>query len=116
MRSSSARGWRIFIHHEDARRGRPGWEPRTLDPGQEQALWRTLKITGKIALRRLGVPSTVRSDGFGEFVVGTDPQVTISGAPGELMLFLSGRQRAARVDVTGSDAPSQRVLKARLGF
>jgi uncharacterized protein (TIGR03085 family) len=106
----------FFIHHEDTRRGRPGWEPRTLDPGQEQALWRTLKITGKIALRRLGVPSTVRSDGFGEFVVGTDPQVTISGAPGELMLFLSGRQRAARVDVTGPDAPSQRVLKARLGF
>ncbi|NMO55846.1 TIGR03085 family protein [Actinoplanes sp. TBRC 11911] len=106
----------FFIHHEDARRGQPGWEPRTLDPGQEQALWRTLKITGKIALRRLGVPAAIKADGFGEFVVGGEPQVTISGPPGELTLFLSGRQRAARVSVSGEDGPSQRVQKARLGF
>jgi uncharacterized protein (TIGR03085 family) len=104
----------FFIHHEDALRGREGWAPRTLDPGQEQALWRTLKITGKIALRRLGVPAKIRSDGFGEFVVGTNPQDTISGPPGELTMFLSGRQRAAQVEVTG---PSEgRLRKARLGL
>ena len=106
----------FFIHYEDAHRGQPGWEPRTLDPGQERSLWRTLKITGKIALRRLGVPATVRAQGFGEFVVGTDPQVTISGPPSELALFLSGRQRAANVEVTGPDGPAQRVRQARLGF
>jgi uncharacterized protein (TIGR03085 family) len=104
----------FFIHHEDARRGREGWEPRALDPGQEQALWRTLKITGKIVLRRLGVPATVRCDGFGEFVVGADPQDTISGPPGELTMFLSGRQRAAHVEVTGPSAG--RFRKARLGL
>jgi uncharacterized protein (TIGR03085 family) len=106
----------FFIHHEDARRGTPGWSVRSLAPGQEEALWRTLKLTGKLTLRRAGVPVTVRSDGFGQFAVGSDPQVIVSGAPGELTLFLSGRQRAAEVEVTGPEVDVRKVREARLGF
>jgi uncharacterized protein (TIGR03085 family) len=31
-----------FVHHEDLRRGQPGWEPRTLSPEDETALWSQL--------------------------------------------------------------------------
>ena len=106
----------FFIHHEDARRGVPGWSARSLAPGQQEALWRTLRITGRLSLRRAGVPVIVRSDGFGQFAVGDDPQVTLSGAPGELTLFASGRQRAADVELTGPETSVRKLREARLGL
>lgn len=106
----------MFIHHEDVRRGKPGWESRALDPGLERALWRAARFTGKVVLRRLGVPVTVRATGFDSFTVGNDPQVTLIGTAGELVLFLSGRQRAARVEVTGPADLAERVRTARLGI
>ena len=109
-------GVEFFIHHEDARRGRPGWVPRDLDPGQQRALWRAAQFTGRLALRRLGVPVTVRAEGYGSFAVGAQPQVTVAGPPSELALFLSGRQRAARVTVDGPAEPAERLRRARLGF
>jgi uncharacterized protein (TIGR03085 family) len=109
-------GGEFFIHHEDVRRGAPGWSVRSLTPGHEESLWRTLKFTGKLTLRRAGVPVTVRSEGFGQFEVGSDPQVIVSGSPGELTLFLSGRQRASRVEVTGGEDAVRKVRTARLGF
>jgi uncharacterized protein (TIGR03085 family) len=41
-------GLEFFIHHEDVRRGRPGWEPRALDPGQRAALWRGVAFTARL--------------------------------------------------------------------
>ena len=106
----------FFIHHEDVRRAVDGWEPRTLDPGEERALWRAAQLTGRIALRRLGIPVTVRATGLGAFTVGENPQVTVEGTAGELTLFLSGRQRATRVQVTGPAELADRLRTARLGF
>lgn len=106
----------FFIHHEDCRRARPGWEPRVLDPGEERALWRGTRFSGRIALRRLGMPVAVHATGVGSFTVGEKPQVTITGPAGELAMFLSGRQRAARVDVTGPQDAVERVRTARLGL
>jgi uncharacterized protein (TIGR03085 family) len=106
----------FFIHHEDARRGGPDWEPRTLDEDHQRAIWRAAKLTGRLALSRLGLPVTVTSAGFGSFTVGADPQVTLAGEPGELALFLSGRQRAARVDIEGPAASAQRLRTAGLGI
>jgi hypothetical protein len=48
--------------------------------------------------------------------VGDHPQVTLIGTAGELALFLSGRQRAARVEVTGPADLAERVRTARLGI
>lgn len=42
--------------------------------------------------------------------------VTVVGDPVELALFTAGRQRAARVDLTGDDAAVPRLLSADLGF
>jgi hypothetical protein len=38
------------------------------------------------------------------------------GTPGELALFLSGRQLAARVQIDGSPALVERLRGANLGF
>ena len=105
----------FFIHHEDVRRARPGWEPRALDDGQEPALWRGAKFAGRLGLRRLGVPVSVRAPGFGSFTVGDDPQVTVVGPPGELALFFFGRQSAARVTIDGPAELAERLRTARLG-
>ena len=106
----------FFIHHEDVRRAVDGWEPRTLDPGEERALWRAAQLTGRITLRRLGIAVTVRATGLGAFTVGENPQVTVEGTAGELTLFLSGRQRSTRVSVSGPDDLTERLRTARLGF
>jgi uncharacterized protein (TIGR03085 family) len=110
-------GLEFFIHHEDVRRGRPGWEPRQLDPGQQAALWRGVSFTAKLGLRRLHIPVLVRAPGFGEVTVGEGtPQATLTGEPGELALFVSGRQRAARVDVDGPPEAAERLRTAALGM
>jgi uncharacterized protein (TIGR03085 family) len=110
-------GLEFFIHHEDVRRGRPGWEPRRLDPGQQAALWRGVSFTAKLGLRRLNIPVLVRAPGFGEVTVGEGtPQATLTGDPGELALFVSGRQRAARVDVEGPPEAAERLRTAALGM
>jgi uncharacterized protein (TIGR03085 family) len=107
----------FFIHHEDVRRGRPGWEPRRLDPGQQAALGRGVSCTAKLGLRRLHIPVLVRAPGFGEVTVGEGtPQATLTGEPGELALFVSGRQRAARVDVDGPPETAERLRTAALGM
>jgi uncharacterized protein (TIGR03085 family) len=105
-----------FIHHEDVRRAAPEWEPRPLQAGQQAALWRTVKLTSRMALRRLGVPSEVIADGFPPVRTGPTPQVRITGDAGELALFFSGRQRATRVRIDGDPAIADRLRGARFGF
>ncbi|MCO8277366.1 TIGR03085 family metal-binding protein [Actinoplanes sp. TRM 88003] len=91
----------FFVHHEDARRAQPGWVPRELDPGFEAALWRNVKLTGKLVLRRTGVAVEVKAPGYGSFTVGDHPATTLTGPPGELALFLTGRREHARVAIEG---------------
>src|SRR5580700_6921132 len=43
-----------FVHHEDVRRGEPGWEPRSLDPALSEQLWRRLGMT-RLILRKAPV-------------------------------------------------------------
>ena len=110
-------GLEFFIHHEDVRRGSPGWAPRELDHGQRAALWRGVTFTARLGLRRLHIPVLVRAPGFGELTIGGDtPRATLTGDPGELALFVSGRQRAARVDVEGPPETAERLRTAALGM
>jgi uncharacterized protein (TIGR03085 family) len=106
----------FFIHHEDVRRGRPGWSPRALDTGEQKAIWRTVKFTARMGLRRLHIPVRLRAPGFGEVAVGgDDPQATLIGEPGELALFVSGRQRAAKVEIEAPPETAETLLTAVLG-
>jgi len=108
----------LFIHHEDARRGRPGWQPRELPAGLAAALWARIRPYARLRLRRFRAPLTVHSPGHGEVRTGRDgaEPVRLSGDPGELVLFLTGRQAAARVDLTGPEELTGRLASARLGL
>jgi uncharacterized protein (TIGR03085 family) len=105
----------FFIHHEDVRRGADGWAPRTLDQEEQAALWRTVKLTSRAALRRMRITAELTATGFPPVRNGEQPQVRISGDAGELALFFFGRQRATRVTVDGDPAVAERLRKARLG-
>ena len=110
-------GLEFFIHHEDVRRGRPGWIPRALDTGEQQAIWRTVRFTARLGLRKLHLPVLLRAPGFGEVAVGGDtPRATLTGEPGELALFVSGRQRAAKVDIDAPPEIAETLRTANLGM
>jgi uncharacterized protein (TIGR03085 family) len=105
----------FFVHHEDVRRGVPDWSPRVLDDGEQRALWKAVKLTGRMGLRKLHIPVLLKSPGFGETTIGGNPVATLTGEPGELAMFLLGRQRAARVQVDGPPEVAERLRTARLG-
>lgn len=106
----------FFVHHEDVRRARPGWRTRDLARDHQEALWRQVSWWSRLALRRFRATVVVQGPGYGEVHVGAGgPEVRVVGAPGELLMFLTGRQRAARVQVDGPDELVERLRTARLG-
>ena len=106
----------LFVHHEDVRRARPGWEPRASDEGLERALWSRVRLMARAA-RRAAPPGLVLvSPGFGRVEVRPGaPQVAVTGGPGELLLLLFGRQEVARVALDGEPAAVEQVRTARFG-
>jgi len=99
------------------RRAQPGAEPRALDPGEEAALWRRLGAMKALVRFRVPVGLTLVAPGHGSVVVRQgDPHVTLTGAPGELLLFMTGRGRAARVEKAGPPEAVARLEGARLGL
>ena len=95
----------LFIHHEDVRRGQEGWAPREPDAVRDAALWAGLKRAGKMTLRRTPVGLVLTRPGGNEpVVVKRGPNtVTVTGEPGELLLFAFGRD-AARVEFDGEQS------------
>ena len=107
----------FFVHHEDVRRAQPDWEPRKLDAVTTRALWHAVSGLSRLALRRFPGQVEIESPGSGQAHGGAGgPTVRLTGEPGELVVFLTGRQRAARVEVTGAEEPAERLRTARLGL
>src|SRR5947209_18489752 len=106
------------VHHEDVRRA-SGLGPRTNEPAMDEALWRNVSRAPWFLARRLhgaglelqwaGTAKTVRAR-RGE------PTARIAGPPGELLLYLFGRQGAAHVEVSGPSAAVEAVRRARFGM
>jgi uncharacterized protein (TIGR03085 family) len=93
----------FFIHHEDVRRAQPDWQPRDLPFDHEATLWRLAAPIGRLRLRRFPASVLIQAPQHGEVTTGAGGvRVRLTGAPSELVIFLSGRQRVARVQV---DAP-----------
>ncbi len=100
----ASNGAEFFIHHEDVRRGRPGWEPRGADETRDGALWGTVTRMGRLLFRRSPVGLVVRRPTGEQAVVKTGRGlVTIEGEPGEILLHAFGRD-AARVELRGQPA------------
>jgi uncharacterized protein (TIGR03085 family) len=91
----------FVIHHEDVRRARPGWTPRTLSRSDQDQLWRAVLVLARraargrtLVLRRADVPGEEKRLGSGERVR------TVTGEPLELLLWVSGRKDVARVAIS----------------
>ncbi|MDM4719944.1 TIGR03085 family metal-binding protein [Micromonospora sp. WMMA1363] len=107
----------FFVHHEDVRRGRPDWLPRDLPAGLHRALWKRATALARVMLRRFPADVLIQAPEYGELSAGRGGEpVRVVGPPGELALFLTGRQRAARVQVDGPALLADRLRAARLGI
>jgi hypothetical protein len=104
----------FFIHVEDVRRAQAGWEPRTLSPSLTDALWRRVGPGGMA--KAVGATVEVTSPGRRPKRSGHGPALVVDGDPAELTVFGSGRQSAARVELTGDDALVSRLRRAPLGI
>lgn len=99
-----------FVHHEDVRRARPGWQPRQLDQDLSDTLWRMLRMS-RYVLRKVPVGvELVRDDEpapagrVRTTARARTPVVTVTGTPAELTMWALGRTGAAQVRLDGSQA------------
>jgi uncharacterized protein (TIGR03085 family) len=107
-----------FVHQEDVRRAN-GMDPRSLAPELESALWRNVGQGGRFLARRLGATGLeVEWAGTGERLQprSGEPGARLCGRPGELLLYLFGRQSVAHVEVTGSAAAVAAVRANHFGM
>jgi uncharacterized protein (TIGR03085 family) len=106
----------FFVHHEDARRGRPGWEPRKPDAERDAVLWAGLRRSSRMTLRRTPVGLVLARPDGDEIVVRRGPStVTITGEPGELLLFAFGRD-AVHVEFDGDQSAIAAVKGVNRGM
>ena len=120
----------FFVHHEDVRRGAPGWEPRELSSGESDMLWDRLRLA-RFMLRKAPVgvelarDDTVLSrENAGADGTGADgqayritarnatPAVTVIGSPAELTMWVMGRSTAARVRMDGTSPAVTKLAEA----
>ncbi|MEU8504231.1 TIGR03085 family metal-binding protein [Streptomyces brevispora] len=107
----------FYVHTEDVRRAQPDWSARELDPVFADVLWSRMEKAARVLGRKAPVGLVLRRPD-GQTVVahkGT-PVVTVTGEPGELLLFAFGRQDAARVELDGDQDAISRVTTAKLGM
>jgi uncharacterized protein (TIGR03085 family) len=108
----------FFVHHEDVRRAnRRG--PRNLAPAMDAALWHNVRRGSHFLSRRLhGCGLEVVWAGTNERVMARagEPTARLSGPPGELLLYIFGRQAAARVQVSGPSDALAAVQRTHFGM
>ncbi|WP_300018960.1 TIGR03085 family metal-binding protein [Pseudonocardia sp.] len=111
-----ANGAEFFVHHEDVRRGEPGWAPRPPDAARDAQLWALLRRMGRVLHRASPVGIVVRTPGGEQHVLRTGPGlVTVVGEPGELVLHAFGRD-AVEVELEGSAADVAALASASRGL
>lgn len=98
-----------FIHHEDVRRGGGEVRPREFSRVVNAQLLALAKHFGAMTLRKAQAPVILTPPDLPPVTLGDkagvaqrgDDVVRVSGAPGELLLWVSGRN-AAEIELTGA--------------
>jgi uncharacterized protein (TIGR03085 family) len=103
----------LFIHVEDVRRAQEGWEPRSITPELAEALWARVGPGGMA--KKVAATVVITSPGRDDKERGTGPRLTLTGEPGELILFGAGRQGASRVEISGDPVLAAQLRAASLG-
>ncbi len=108
----------FFVHHEDIRRAQHAWEPRDLPSGDQDVLWRAVRITGRGLVRPAGVPTVIERVDTGDRATlrGGDDPVVLRGEPAEIVLFLYGRRQTHGLEFDGPAELVERLKSARLGI
>ena len=127
----------FFVHHEDVRRGAPGWQPRELSGGESDMLWHRLRMA-RFLLRKAPVGVELARDdtvlagdntGLAGDSTGSDrasaegpayritaknatPAVTVVGSPAELTMWVMGRRTAAQIRMDGTQAAVTKLAEA----
>ena len=94
-------------------------DPRTLTPDLEAALWRNVRRGSRYLGRRLReVGLEIEWAGTSERlrVRPGEPTARLRGPPGELLLYIFGRQCAAHVEVTGPAETVAAVHRTQFGM
>jgi uncharacterized protein (TIGR03085 family) len=106
-----------FVHHEDVRRGTPGWKHRDVGADLAETLWQRLRIA-KFMLRKAPVGVELVRDDLATdpgpqrvriTAKASTPVVTVTGSPPELTLWALGRTAAAQVRLEGSETAIARL-------
>ena len=106
----------MFIHHEDVRRAQTSWEPRPLDDATVKALGRGLPIMARLTLAKAPARVSLRTPQGKDLVtLGRGRELTVTGEPQELLLFISGRD-AVRLEFEGDAALVEGVRASRRGL
>jgi uncharacterized protein (TIGR03085 family) len=108
-----------FVHHEDVRRGGGDNTARTDAEGVriEDALWQMLHRGAKFMTRpvkEIGL-DLVRPDGDVIHARPGTPVATMTGTAGDIVLFLSGRKKAAQVELGGDPRAVEALGAAGFG-
>jgi uncharacterized protein (TIGR03085 family) len=110
----------MFVHHEDVRRGGGDHTPRPASEigALERRLWSDLRRTHWMVTRNIkGVRVVLEATDEAPIRAGRgDELVTITGRPGEIVLYLLGRRGAADVELSGSDDALAALAAAHLGI
>lgn len=104
----------FYVHAEDVRRAQPDWSARELDPVFQDALWSRLERTARLMGRSAPTGLVLRRpDGQTAVAHRGTPVVTVMGEPSELLLFLYGRQNAAKVSLDGDEDAIAKLHEAK---
>ncbi|MEU8676645.1 TIGR03085 family metal-binding protein [Streptomyces sp. NPDC048560] len=107
----------FYVHAEDVRRAQPDWSPREVDPIFADVLWSRLERTARLVGRRSPVGLVLRRpDGQTAVAHKGSPVVTVTGEPGELLMYVFGRQDSAKVGLEGDEATVARLQLSQLGM
>ncbi|WP_206062005.1 TIGR03085 family metal-binding protein [Nonomuraea basaltis] len=108
----------LFVHHEDVRRAQPSWEPRELPADLDRLIWKRVSSGARLTLRRSPVGVVLHRLGGGVTLGGPrqSPRVEVTGSASELLMFCFGRQKHARVELTGVPYDVDQLRDAPLGM
>ncbi|WP_458318969.1 TIGR03085 family metal-binding protein [Mycolicibacterium brisbanense] len=106
----------MFIHNEDVRRAQPDWKPRELDDATVSALARMVPNMARMTMSKSPARVTLNTpEGKTLTTIGRGPEVIVTGAPGELLMFVAGREQAD-VTFSGDDDAVAALRSARRGL
>ncbi|HEX2849743.1 MAG TPA: TIGR03085 family metal-binding protein [Acidimicrobiales bacterium] len=106
----------FYIHDEDCRRPN-GEGPRPVEAEREDALWSWVARLGRAFARKVDAGVRIETpDGRSRDLKGGDKVVVLRGPASELVLYLTGRRDAAKVEVAGDAEAIAALERAQLSL